>query len=530
MAQQCALTNADILDEILEWFDYEPTHGHPVVDTVSYTGYDTSEDDEAERRRNLANAARVCKAFHEPALRVLWRQLESLFPFFSLIGPSFAVAQENVEQPYGRPSRDLYHLPDDLSGQEWARLHKYAPYVRILYLWHPPALIPHDLTPESWTSMKVLFGGGEPIFPNLRNLQWGAQWPETELPAILHFVSPTVDQLLLGCSTGGRPSTVPWPAWRALLPGIVEKICNRATRLSHFTVYLGQVDGSELLTTLSLCRPPTLRGLNLHGQYGTPPLTLSSFMSLARIDDLENLILYPSVKFASAPSLPPTLDLPRLRHLRIPMYRESCLPFRIIASARLQSLHIHHMEYSSFTYLQQTCATWARSFPNLEVLNVYLTPSYPQDGIPTRSLLTTASALLGLRNMRTFILHTMGSPLIIEDADLTALSEAWPSLIELYVSSMSTPDNFPGSIAGMLGLLSLATNCPHLTALSINRIVLRPGGAAVLPEEPLNHPLKKLEVVRGIAPDAYHLLRGKLFPHLNLQLYESELEDGSYYA
>ncbi|KAI0656436.1 hypothetical protein C8Q70DRAFT_1056669 [Cubamyces menziesii] len=496
-------------------------------DTVTATCYDTCPDAEAERRRNLASAARVCKAFHEPALRVLWRQLESLLPFFSLIGPPFAMVQKEAETYCLRPARDVYHLPDHVSAQGWARLRKYAAYVRILYLWRWPVHMPYVLTPESWTSMEVLFGD-QPIFPNLRNLLWGAGHPEAELLGILRFLPPTVDKLFLSCYTSPRPDEELGPVWRALLPRVVEDICKRVTRLSHFSVYLGDIDGSELLTVLSLSHPPTLRGLNLRTQYGAPPITFSSFMGLARIIDLENLILCVECDSDSAASLPSLLGLPRLRHLRIPCYSELSSPaYGVITAARLQSLNVHSMPYSSIAYLQRTCATWACSFPNLEVLNFELSPSTPQDGVPTRSLLTAARALLDLRNIRTFVLHAQGCPLTVEDVDLTAMSEAWPSLTELCLGTMSTPDYSSGSTAGASGLLSLAINCPRLTTLKFNQIVLRTEDDSVWPEEPLNHPLKKLEVTRGIAPNVCHL-HDKLFPCLNLQ--GEPAEDGLYYV
>ncbi|KAI0323759.1 hypothetical protein GY45DRAFT_531602 [Cubamyces sp. BRFM 1775] len=527
--QPYVLSNADILDEIFQWFEYEHTHGHSLVDTITHTGYDTSTDAETARRRCLASAARVCKAFQEPALRILWRQLESLLPFFILL-PSFTKVQENVEQPFGWTSRDIFHLPDHLSLYEWARLRKYAAYVRILYFSSPPAVKPQDLTPESWTSLKVLFGD-RPVFPNLRVLQWGAEWPDTELPGIAHFLSPTVDLLLLSCCTHPHQRFLEYgPKWQALLPQIIRTICERATGLSHLMTCMGQLNASELVTTLSLNHPPTFRGLTLYGQYETPPLSLSSFMDLARITSLETLTINVPVDCSSRIALPSALDLPNLRHLRIPIHRESCPAYDIITSARLQSLHIHHMEYSSVSYLRQVCSIWARSFPNLEVLSFWLTPTESQGGAPTCSLLAAISPLLDLPHMRTFILHTVSTPLTIEDADLTALSQAWPSLTELHISGMSTPDYCAGSTVGVPGLLSLATNCPHLTALSVNTIVLRPEDVSVLPASPVNHGLKALQVVRGIAPGAYRLVRERLFPQISLQLHGDDREDGSYYA
>ena len=109
MATHHALANIDIVDEVFQWFDYELTHGYPLEQTSDFVaGESAGEDVETERRRSLASAARTCKSFHEPALRVLWRQLESLIPFFSLL-PSFTKVQENVEQPFSSwHPRDIY--------------------------------------------------------------------------------------------------------------------------------------------------------------------------------------------------------------------------------------------------------------------------------------------------------------------------------------------------------------------------------------------------------------------------------------
>ncbi|OCH92360.1 hypothetical protein OBBRIDRAFT_717559, partial [Obba rivulosa] len=41
--------------------------------------------DMIEIRRTLARAARVCKAFYEPALKILWKELNSLMPLLQLL-------------------------------------------------------------------------------------------------------------------------------------------------------------------------------------------------------------------------------------------------------------------------------------------------------------------------------------------------------------------------------------------------------------------------------------------------------------
>ena len=407
------------------------------------------------------------------------------------------------------------------------RLRKYATFVRTLYI--SSAVKPHRLTPDSWKSMTTLFGD-QPVCPNLRMLKWAAEWPETELPGILHFLSSTIEKvLLILCTHPERTSTNLLPTWQAVVPGIIEKMCKRATRLSYLTVCTDELDASELLTALSLSHPPTLRGLQLYSQYGSPTIGLTSFMNMARFVGLESLIWDAPIERDSTVSLPTALELHNLRHLRIPIYRECYPAYGIITSARLQSLHIHHLLYASIAYVQQTCATWARCFPNLEVLSTRLSLS-DERPVPTCSLLTVASPLLALHKMRSFTIATMHGSFTIGDTDLEALSVAWPSLCELYISGMPIPDNSSASTVGMPGLLSLATNCPNLTALSINHIVFRSEDAPVLPAVPMNHGLRKLVVIHGILPDVYHIIREKFFPKINLQPRDYEGECGLYYA
>lgn len=70
------LLNEDILCTIYEHFDQ------------SWDGINVSGKQEAENQEALARSARVCKAFYEPSVRVLWRRLEALFPLLCLI-PTF---------------------------------------------------------------------------------------------------------------------------------------------------------------------------------------------------------------------------------------------------------------------------------------------------------------------------------------------------------------------------------------------------------------------------------------------------------
>ena len=92
-----ALTCVDILDEVFE----------------RVIRMDDAKADSDHRhhvgRRALAHCARVCKVFFEPAVRVLWAQLDSVLPLFHTL-PSLKSYDRNV-----RPRRTYVSVSIDSS-------------------------------------------------------------------------------------------------------------------------------------------------------------------------------------------------------------------------------------------------------------------------------------------------------------------------------------------------------------------------------------------------------------------------------
>ena len=60
---------------------------------------------EHENKRMLASLAVVCRDFHQPAVRILWRTLDTIFPLLELL--STFVKVRTMERGYGG-SEDLY--------------------------------------------------------------------------------------------------------------------------------------------------------------------------------------------------------------------------------------------------------------------------------------------------------------------------------------------------------------------------------------------------------------------------------------
>lgn len=84
MATHSALMNYDIISLILECFNDETRE----FDTVN--------------QASLAAAARVCVAFHQPAMHQLWRELTSLAPLLNLLPSSLVKVGEGEEKFEGK--------------------------------------------------------------------------------------------------------------------------------------------------------------------------------------------------------------------------------------------------------------------------------------------------------------------------------------------------------------------------------------------------------------------------------------------
>ncbi|TCD62847.1 hypothetical protein EIP91_006360, partial [Steccherinum ochraceum] len=91
------LRNADVTNKLLEY----------IVDSPN-------------GRRSLARLARTCKAFKEPALNVLWRELDSFVPLLALF-PNALMKRSR------RPGLGLSKTPEPA---DWERLLAYADRVR----------------------------------------------------------------------------------------------------------------------------------------------------------------------------------------------------------------------------------------------------------------------------------------------------------------------------------------------------------------------------------------------------------------
>lgn len=99
-----ALLNQDILFEVFQHVGRQRQSSETHDDEPCHNDAET---------QTLARCARVCRAFREPSLRVLWEYLPSILPLLQLLAPHF---------------RKLEHGRE--GDKSWGEGHEYDTYVR----------------------------------------------------------------------------------------------------------------------------------------------------------------------------------------------------------------------------------------------------------------------------------------------------------------------------------------------------------------------------------------------------------------
>ncbi|KAI9061692.1 hypothetical protein FKP32DRAFT_1677895 [Trametes sanguinea] len=529
------LSNVDILTEIFDCFEFGKFHGVAAAYEASWvpieaTG-DSSEDErieaELQRKRTLAQLARVCKAFQEPALSVLWRQLHSLFPLLRLL-PSLFMIQEQVimESRYGAIPSDIYQLPLDMPTEHWDRLTNYAAYVRRLYYTDPAHRRLRDITAETWKLILRTFSD-RPLLPNLQILKWSVEEADTEFAALAAFLPPSLESLSLECIA--RPS---WNvdiselecAWRTQLDILVPELPSRTPRLTSISVFCGIIDPGHVVQTLSTNHPRSLRAMKLSSPHDGPSLDLASLMALARFTTVESFEF--GLRLGSTPpvGLPPKLELDSLVSLLLnPRGREVGInpAYEVFSSANLRKLHLNNVNYTGDAALRRMSTAWAQCFPRLEEFRLWIAYAVGEPlPVPQSSFSQLLGPLLGITSIREFIVDICWIPFVVGDHDITAFAQAWPSLEKLHIGLAShDPSSYQ---PGLLALLALTTHCPCLASLQLNRLVFRPEDVAQLPPHASSppHKLSRFQLIYGMLPETYHIVRDRIFPNLNMSLQE----------
>ncbi|KAJ7141782.1 hypothetical protein C8R43DRAFT_1238415 [Mycena crocata] len=213
------LTVQDILEEIFWNLDPSPLLFHVRRHTESQSSLEA-----------LASLAQTCRAFHDPALDVLW-QHQTLDNLLRCFPTDFVVIEEQAEYRSAKNSTMLRPLV----SEDWHRVKIHARHIRRLSCHHYMAL---DILPTITQCLP------ENLFPKLRDVSCG----RFHIPLILPLLPSVLEQIDVSLRDDSPPS-------------FLTTLAHRCPRLQDLTVY--DDEGAREDTSLAVRDLHFLRRLHL---------------------------------------------------------------------------------------------------------------------------------------------------------------------------------------------------------------------------------------------------------------------------
>ncbi|KAL4249424.1 hypothetical protein ABKN59_007991 [Abortiporus biennis] len=406
---------------------------------------------------SLARMARTSKSLGEPALDVLWYELDSIHPLLYLLSnikPIKPKKQPRIIQP-----PEQFHLMGPTSLSDRIRLQKYAQKVRQIqksfrYLSGSRSkTYSRTVSKEVWDIF--VNGLGRSPLPELRTLEW----PFT------------------GCCTDDRTSVID-----ILGPKLLRFIVWDPAYVSPH----GSLDGPDLealairspsLEQLHICRPgkPVSKGLamlqdlkqlrTIHFVYFWPNLTFwSALAELPRLQDLRCSIDFVGHRAASVP--PNDNAFPSLKTLELKGNSLGCSSLlSCFDLPRLMSLELNLLsdfkESGTPSFFNAIMSRFSTEFTTLTLVycEVIEPKRFPHITSSTMHQLTCRFPNI----VKIYFIGTWCFELV--DEDLQHMARSWPQLKFLHLN----PDaKWPLSTKPTLASLEcFADNCPHLVTLSM---------------------------------------------------------------
>ncbi|RDB16616.1 hypothetical protein Hypma_002865 [Hypsizygus marmoreus] len=465
------LQNEDILREIVKHLS--PPMDHKIV---SFSKFD------APHRATLLNVALSCKVFRDPALDVLWMNVDDILNLFRVL-PAFY-----------RLNR-TYVLDGPISENDWSRFDFYAQRIRHLVYFDP------EIDSSVYSRMTWL-RQSTPILPSLISfcaVPFG--------PGLLSFLSPTLRTV--GIFTASTNEHVPavWTFMDALTD-------------SEKYPYLENLNVQALLTPpslLSLSRIPNLRDLTL---FGVGVNDLGLFAALSELQKLASLSIEfrGSSSFVTRHKVQPATAFPALETLSLSIETRHVPPLlKFLPHDKLKKFGIIAAAGTSGT--RQEKLNWLKIF---ETIGSRFSGSMKSLDFTVDHSLMSQTAIEAsdcdfqmfqpLRDMPELeeVLFHLFPWMSFSDEGYKALAAVWPKAQKLAFPPSPTP------IATFISLQYFALTCPALRylCLSFDACNLPPIASDNLPLS--SHTLEQLDVLSSPVADERSAARhiDRLFPSL----------------
>ncbi|KAI0718171.1 hypothetical protein C8T65DRAFT_737409 [Cerioporus squamosus] len=398
---------------------------HAIFKCLDRTGW--LDFDYGAKRRTLARSARVCKAFHRPAIRVLWQRLEDLIPLFRIL-PSFA--QVGPDGSGG----EVFMLSSEVSPEEWDRLKLHASCVASLGNLPPSRRggpsTGRVIAPAAWAYIARL-NAGKPLLPHLLQLTWerirGDQ-KQDELSSV---------RLMVSTALSGAPDlrvlhvNVGTPRMAVVVP-----LVGRLEKLRKLSLANCKADADAL-------RVAAGKGL--------------TFLYLHEVD------LPDAVE-------PPFCGFTRLEMLVIDVHPTTNRMHEVFSSPHLVDLRIEYYPAVTQGTFLRSCELWARCFPALRRVEcsfegVLVVPPESAAAHVVSSITHVLKHLLPLSTITHLVVNYPEGEFTVDDTDIDNLTQAWPNLAALELGPPVTafpfgPQPVITESPGVDSLRYLTARCP----------------------------------------------------------------------
>ncbi|KAL1940944.1 hypothetical protein VTO73DRAFT_7580 [Trametes versicolor] len=417
--------------------------------------------DPKSRRRTLAALAQTCKTLYEASVPVLWISQWGLVRLLRLL-PSGTWSEVRVK---GRSTLTIIK-PNEL---EWTRFRHYAQHVRTL-CWNGDQ---DDVSLDTLSVLESVRGAaGQPLFPNLDELQWYE--PRAEyFPFIRLFLTPTIRTMGLAL-----PADFDVPIMVEAL-NHVGKTCKNVECLQVVTNEEENQGCRDCTGDLGDALAESLEGMrNLTNFAAEMLLSANCMAALAQLPGLSVLqIVVRNAEvdvFAVSTCLREGPCFPALRLLAINVdgldgSTETIL--QAIQSEDLQTVSLHATCQPETWAIKQHLEVIAASLYRDALISLRLGFDIPfsRDGGPSPAFDVghALQPLYALPQIDTFTIQ--GHKLIVDTNTLRDIATAWRKLEILSIIDMSDqlhPDS--GAHAPLDALIPVARGCPSLYLLELH--------------------------------------------------------------
>ncbi|KAM5538773.1 hypothetical protein V8D89_007495 [Ganoderma adspersum] len=480
------------------------------------------------KRDNFGHLARctiVCRAFYEPAIRLLWRKLPTLFPLWHLLAPP------NAECPpysFRGDNKRSDYLHQVISAQLYD-----DPIVWDRFLWHAARVrniaFRTDKSQAETNAAQLLLikavllrNGGKTILPLLQSIEWDER-PPGDGSLIPFFTSTLRDATFsFACPPDEMPHALLLRRLRECSPSL-EKLVISTTLWDKDNVAVGP---QLLHEVLSFDRLREVKIYSIKGPAAFRDLVAKPGLISLTIWDVTGRWDGPSSQ-SSSPVL--IHDMRRLSvsgtgHSLAGLFKEA--RFKVLESAKLNVHPDSDSDAAEDTLSVLTAFRDAVPACHLQSLDLFIWGC--QSWILAKSFRDVIGPVLHLREMRSFCFGTEEVEPRIEDADIEALVSAWPKLVHLSLDCQTLPPM--GSDIHALSVIALHhihAHCHSIKELNVGDVLCPVVGVQPIPA-PLDrsspHPLRQLSIgrrpipafgYRGISEEAAEALAGyllELFP------------------